>query len=357
MVPKANGKVRICVDLTKLNESVLRERHPLPCVDYTLAQLAGANIFSKLDANSGIWQISLSPESRPLTTFITPFGRFWFNSLPLGVASAPEHFQKRMSQVSEQCEGVLCKMDDVLVHGPDQATHDERLFKAMEKLESAGLTLNPDKYEFSKPKMTYLGNLVEGNGIKPDLEKIEAIIKMQPPNDRTELRRFLGMTNQMGKFTPNLAEKTKPMRELLSTKNQWIWEAEQERSFLEVKKELSSTPTLALYSTDHETTISADASSYGLGAVLTQRQADSCWRPVAYDSRAMTEAEQRYAQVEKEALAVTWACEKFADYIIGKKFKLKTDHIPLIPLLGSMSLASLPPRIQRFRMRLMRMTY
>ena len=97
--------------------------------------------------------------------------------------------------------------------------------------------------------------------------------------------------------------------------------------------------------------------SYGLGAVLTQRQADSCWRLVAYASRAMTETEHMYAQVEKEALAVTWACEKFADYIIGKKFKLKTDHKPLIPLLGSMSLASLPPRIQRFRMRLMRMTY
>ena len=100
VVPKAKGKVRICVDLRKLNESVLRENHPLPCVDYTLAQLAGANIFSKLDANSGIWQISLSPESRPLTTFITPFGRFWFNSgLPFGAASALEHFQKRMSQV------------------------------------------------------------------------------------------------------------------------------------------------------------------------------------------------------------------------------------------------------------------
>ena len=124
VVPKANGKVRICVDLTKLNESVLRENHPQPCVDYTLAQLAGAKIFSKLDANSGFWQISISPESRPLTTFITPFGRFWFNRLPFGVASALEHFQKRMSQVLDQCQGVLCKMDDVLVHGPDQTTHD-----------------------------------------------------------------------------------------------------------------------------------------------------------------------------------------------------------------------------------------
>ena len=96
VVPKPNGKVRICVDLTKLNESILGEFHPLPSVDHTLAQLAGATVFSKLDANSGFWQIGLSPGSAELTTFITPFGRFCFNRLPFGESSAPEHFQKRI---------------------------------------------------------------------------------------------------------------------------------------------------------------------------------------------------------------------------------------------------------------------
>ena len=92
VVPKANGKVCICVDLTKLNESILREYHPLPSVDHTLAQLAGANIFSKRDANSGFWQIGLSPDPAKLTTFITPFGRFCFNRLPFGISSASEQF-------------------------------------------------------------------------------------------------------------------------------------------------------------------------------------------------------------------------------------------------------------------------
>ena len=148
VVPKPNRKVRICVDLTKLNESVLCENHPLPCVDHTLGQLAGAEVFSKVDANSGFWQIPLASESRPLTTFITPFGRFCFNRLPFGVSSAPEHFQKRMSQVvtrnklsqkrmsqrmsQEGCEGVLCKMDDLLIHGPNQVIHDQRLFVQLE---------------------------------------------------------------------------------------------------------------------------------------------------------------------------------------------------------------------------------
>ena len=96
VVPKANGRVRICVDLTKLNESVQRERHLLPAVDQTLAQLAGAKIFTKLDANSGFWQVPLAPESSLLTAFLTPFGRYCFHRLPFGISSAPEHFQRRM---------------------------------------------------------------------------------------------------------------------------------------------------------------------------------------------------------------------------------------------------------------------
>ena len=141
-----------CVDLTKLNENVLHENHPLPCVDHTLAQLAGAKIFSKPDANSGFWQIPLSPESQPLTTFITPFRRYCINSLPFGVASAPEHFQRGISQVLEGCEGVLCKIDDILVHGPNQPIHNQPLFKVLEKLEKEGITLNPEKCVLSKPE-------------------------------------------------------------------------------------------------------------------------------------------------------------------------------------------------------------
>ena len=102
--------------ITKLNESIPREYHPLPSVDHTLAQLAGATIFSKLDANSGFWQIGLSPESAKLTTFITPFGRFCFNCLPFGISSAPEHFQKRITQVLEGTDGALCLMDNILVY-------------------------------------------------------------------------------------------------------------------------------------------------------------------------------------------------------------------------------------------------
>ena len=118
VVLKKTGAVRICVDLTKLNEWVCREKFILPSVEETLGMLAGARIFSKLDANMGVWQIPLTTDSAKLTTFITPFGRYYFRRLPFGIASAPEHFQNRMvTEVTEGLEGVVCHMDDVLVWG------------------------------------------------------------------------------------------------------------------------------------------------------------------------------------------------------------------------------------------------
>lgn len=148
VVPKKTADPRICVDLTKLNESVCREKYILPSVEQTLCSLAGAVIFSNLDANMGFWQIPLAKESAKLTTFITPFGRFYFNRLPFGIASAPEHFQNRMvTQVTEGLEGVVCHMDDLLVWGSMQEEHDSRLHAVLKKMESAGMTLNVEKCE------------------------------------------------------------------------------------------------------------------------------------------------------------------------------------------------------------------
>ena len=139
VVPKKSGAVRICVDLKPLNSSVLREPYPIPTVDDTLALLSGATHFSKLDANSGFWQVPLAEESHHLTTFITPSGRYQFNMLPFGISSAPELFQRRMSRILDGLEGVVCLIDDVLVFGKSQEEHNARLlavFKRLEKLTS-----------------------------------------------------------------------------------------------------------------------------------------------------------------------------------------------------------------------------
>ena len=356
VVPKKEGAIRICVDLKPLNENVLREVHPLPKVDEILAQLSGAKVFSKLDANSGFRQIPLTKKSRPLTTFITPFGRYCFNKMPFGISSAPEHFQKRMSKILAGLDGVLCLMDDTLVFGEDKKGHDERLTAALRKIEAAGVTLNPSKCEFGKSQLKFLGHLIDQEGIRADTDKTSAITEMKPPTNVSELRRFMGMVNQLGKFSPNLADLTQPLRQLLSTKSIWLWGPAQDLTFANIKAELAKSTVLAPYNILAPTKVSAHASSYGLGAVMMQKS-NSVWRPIAYASRSMTETERRYAHIEKEALAVTWGCEKFATYILGKEFLIETDHKPLVPLLGTKHLDSLPPRILRFRLRLARFDY
>ena len=169
--------------------------------------------------------------------------------------------------------------------------------------------------------VSFLGHIVDKSGIRADPSKTSAILQMEPPKNVPELRRFLGMANQLGKFSPHLAEISQPLRELLSTRRSWTWGPDQQAAFTQVQKELSQPTVLALYDPKAPTKVSADVSSFGLGAVLLQ-QFDEQWKPVAYASQSMTETERRYAQIEKEALAATWACERFSNYILGREFQI-----------------------------------
>ena len=271
VVPKPNANVRVCVDLTKLNESVCRERHILPSVEETLAQLSNAKVFSKLDPNSGFWQVKLDNASSLLTTFITPYGRYCFNRLPFGITSAPEYFQKQMAAMLAGAEGVVCLMDDILVYCKDEEEHQKHLEAVMHKLKKAKITLNVDKCHFAKSTIKFLGQIVNQDGIQPDPEKVRAVTAMPPPTNVPEVRRFMGMVNQLSKFCPQLADKAKPINDLLSSKNDWNWGDSQQKSFSIIKKDLSLAPILALYNPEFPTTVSADASSYRLVAILTQK--------------------------------------------------------------------------------------
>ena len=211
VVPKQSGDVRICVDLTKLNEAVRRENYILPKVESTLGSIASkGHIYTKLDANSGFHQVVLSEDSARLTTFITPFGRYMFRRLPFGISSAPEYFQKRMDNELSGLAGVVCWccLDDILVIGRNQREHDERLRAVLDRLVKCGLTLNVDKCAFSQSELPYLGQIIDGD----DPGKVKAIVEMAEPTDVPELRRFLGMVNQLMKFRPDLAEKTHALR-------------------------------------------------------------------------------------------------------------------------------------------------
>ena len=164
------------------------------------------------------------------------------------------------------------------------------------------------------------------------------------------------MINQLAKFVANCAHVIRPLTELLSSKQVWRWGPSQEEAFITIKKTLTQPTVLALYDPSAATKISADASSYGIGAILLQQHQNQ-WKPVAYALRTLTEIEKHYAQIEKECLSLTWACDKFSSYIIRKTIEIETDHKPLIPILSSKDLGAIPPRILRFRLRLMRYSF
>ena len=150
-----------------------------------------------------------------MTTFITPFGQYILKRLPFGISSAPGHFQKRMDKEISGMEGVKCRMDDILVVGKDQAEHDRRLEQVLDRLAERRLILNLQKCIFSQSKLQYLDQILDSQGVRKDPSKVQAIVDRPEPQDIRDLRRFLGLVNHLMKFCPNLAEKTKPLRDQL----------------------------------------------------------------------------------------------------------------------------------------------
>ncbi|UYV65862.1 K02A2.6-like [Cordylochernes scorpioides] len=351
---KPNGDIRLCVDLSRLNEHVQHEVHPMPVVEHMLGQLGEARFFSKLEANSGFHQIPLSPDCQHLTTFITPFGRYKFCRMPFRISLAPEYFQKVMSIILQGMDGVMCYLDDILIFASDSKTHARILRLVLRKLKEAKVTLNKAKCVFGLPRINFLGHILDEDGIRPDPAKIEAVAKMPAPTDVHGVRRFLGMVNHLGRLVENLSEIVAPLNQLLVKGQDFFWDCSQERAFRKLKELLTTQPILVAYDVRKPTMVSSNASTYGLGAVVKQEGKNGIWRPVAYSSRTMTPTEKRYAQIEKEALAITWACELFQEFLLGKRFRIETDHKPLIPLFSTKELSSLTPRLQRFRMRMMR---
>ena len=342
---KKNGEIRICIDPMHLNKALLRPHHPMKTIEEVIAEIPDAKVFTTLDAKNGFWQIMLDDESSLLTTFITTWGRYRFLRMPYGITPGSEVFQQAMEH---EFAGTPCHIvvDDILVWGKDMKEHDQKLKKVLKRAKKIGLVLNPQKCKFRVTEVTYVGHKLTSEGVKPDPQKTMAIDKMEAPKDLQGLQRLLGMVNYLNKFIPKYSDITAPLRTLLHKDAAWCWLKPQEEAFEKLKKAITSPPVLQYYDVKKSVTLTGDSSKDGLGAACLQEG-----RPVAYASRALTNAETHYAQIEKELLAVLFACTRFYDYVYGRKVTVETDHQPLITIFKK-SLKSAPARLQKFLMAL-----
>ena len=260
-----------------------------------------------------------------------------------GISSAPEKYQRIISDVIRGCKGVANIADDLIVHGKDAGEHDKNLHAVLQRLRERGLTLNGANCQFRLHKLIFLGHNLSREGVSPSEEKIAAVMNVQPPKNASEVCSFVQLVQYSSKFIPNFSQVAE--RKLLWKDQAFIWGVEQQRAFKELKGLMTSAKALAYFRGDCKTRIVADAGPDSLGAVLLQFQ-EGEWRAVSYVSHNLTEVERRYAQTEKEALALVWACERFNLYVYGRDFELEMDHKPLECIFRSRSKPS--ARIKRW---------
>lgn len=266
-----------------------------------------------------------------------------------GVCSAPELFQKVMETIVAGLEGVIVYLDDLIVFGRSEAEHARRLRALLDRLEEYGILLNSTKCKFNVSKLDVLGHELSANGIRPTESRVKAIEQFRAPSNIGELRSFLGLVTYVGRFIPNLASKTDPLRGLLRGGTPFVWNNVHQIAFESIKTAIASVGFLGFFDPRDTSFLIVDASPTGLGAVLLQENDREGKRIIAFASKALTDLERKYFQTEREALALVWAIEKFRLYLLGTTFKLITDCKPLDFLFSQRSKPC--PRIERWVLR------
>jgi hypothetical protein len=351
VVPKRDGTVRLTIDPKDVNAALQREFHPTNTVEQVSQRCGKAQYFTVLDANQGYFQIQLDEKSRDLTAFNTPFGRFRYRRLPMGIKSSPELFQRVFGDLFSGIEDLEIIMDDFLIQADTLEEHDATLRTTLQRARENGVTFSIKKTQLCAPEVTYSGHKFTRAGMVMDQEKIKAVVEMPEPQSIQDVERLIGMVTYVCKYMKNLSSVTEPLRSLIKERKdpdfKWHFDASHREAVVKIKQMMTTAPVLKYYSLTDPIVISCDASQSGLGCVLMQNG-----KPVAFGSKALTHAEYAYAQIEKELLAIVFAIKKFHTYVYGRSdVTVETDHLPLVRIFEK-PLHMVPLRLQKMRMRL-----
>ena len=349
---KNGKKVRLCLDPKDLNRNIRREHYYSRTIDELLPGLHNKKYFSVVDTKKGYWHVELDDESRQLTAFNTPFGRYMFNRLPFGLMMSQDVFQPRLDAAYQGIANVTGIADDIIVAGSTIEEHDRALVEMLEASRKANIGLNSEKFQFRQSKVRFYGHVITDKGLEPCSDKLEAIKNLKAPESVKELATILGMVTYLNRFSTRLAPLTAPLRELNKKGVHFTWEAHHQKALEKVKEELCQTTALWYYDPDPatRTILQCDASQLGLGAWLRQEDKNGNERIVAMTSRTLTDAETRYSNIERECLAVQYGLEKFEYYLMGRHTVVESDHSPLEQIFKK-NISDAPTRLQRMLLR------
>jgi len=359
-LPKPNGKgVRLVTDFTHLNRAVRRPVHPFPSAqDIVRMVRPGSRVFAKLDAIHGYFQVPLDEESQKLTTVLLPDGKYCYTSAPMGLSSSGDEFCRRTDDAFRGLDYVAKIVDDVLIQADDYEQLSVRIDEFLERCREFGINMSEKKFEVGEcVKMA--GYIVSSLGIMPDPDKSMAIAKFPQPKNISELRGFLGLANQFSVFFPELTQLALPLRGLLKKNTPFFWSPDIDMAFRKCREFLSGPAVLKPFDPQLETILLTDASRlHGLGYVLLQSEGPGKVRLVQAGSRSVSAAEQNYASVELECLAVQWAALQCSYYLQGMPhFQIITDHKPLIGIFSKNITDIDNDRLRRIREKIMHLTF
>ena len=360
VVRRSNGTIRICGDFRSLNSQILSDKYPLPNIEDLLAKLGTGNTqFAKIDLKNAYHQIPLATESQELTTIITHLGTFRYTKMPFGVKSAPSAFQRIMTGMLGNCEGVFNYLDDILVAAPNREILRERVRNVRDILKENEIEINTEKTVLETSAVEWLGYEISSRGLRPTLKKAEHIGRLKDPENVKQARQVMGVVNYYGRFIPSLAQIAHPIHSLLEKGKKWKWGSVEHQALEKIKKEITKRPVVAPFETaaNRRVVLKCDACESGMGAVLEQEQPSGQLMPVAYWSSRFRKYERNYSISEKEALSCVSAMVKFRKYLLGRHFTLQTDHKALETLLAQDKSTRTAARVERWRERVACFSY
>ena len=321
-VPKKDQRIRIVSDFRILNSSIRRSPWPTPNIQEIFHEIGGFTYVTAIDLNMGYYAMALTERSKDICTIVLPWGKYRYNSLPMGVCIATDVFQQRLAELVAGIPHVYVFIDDILIVGKQTyEKHIEQVGKVLRVLMESGMQVNPLKSFWAQGEVDYLGYVISRRGIRPQFKKIQAILGIKPPNNQRQLRRFIGMINYYRDVWRGRSHYLEPLTQMVGKRSNFKWGNEQQQAFDKLKSIVSEETMLRFPNFRQEFVIHTDASDYQLGAVVSQEG-----KPIAFFSRKLNKAQRKYATIEKELLSIAECLKEYKTMLKGQKITIYTDH-------------------------------